>query len=969
MPSGDDWHWLDSIEPILANEVGHRFEKKPAKNPSNIVYQAWFQCKKRLLSMEATDELKRLSWSFNIPDESDQNIDIEQLEQELGGKAQSLLLLADVFKFLSENPNATILRIRSQAGMKKGDEWGPKVVLKCDHVYQMYGPSTDKRRETLKTNLKRAERCRNTALSTDMYAWERGPHGSDQLLTGLFDGGKSLNETFADNPKDAVEGIWRYFFPIGTNRLQSRVIKQSLEDVKKSLPRLKEKNFSYQNSHFNLEKLLGKNTVLVLTEATEKDSETEKEREYCFVHGDEWGENFLASESFGLYMIDLEDALLLDYGEHGTQPEDYINGRITSCGGRLWRRIVNALDEAVAPGDPPPHPAALSTVLSAARLVAALIQYASFYGNVSSAPQVTKEWCDGILKWSCETFSKRLEQNHEIDADMRRDATIQFLLGCLDWGMHWEKKRTETNESKFPDSHCFFDAVAALLQAASTVDKEDFWNPTTYNQTRRTPEGTSRRIQFRLDNVVGFTKDELSFMRRPVRDDPEIESVILDKISKQGASELGYGPDGTTFFDVQSEEWMYVQSKDAKPWVSINKDIPDQQERVRSGGRAIHIRIDTSLLEKIGAPEDMMKEAEASFHILLSMCEKAAESAPKLHFEAVDYNEDHKLQSFKKRPHLVTPLLLFFDLSTLTHHLEHHLELAKSEDSEYSAMVSRKDNFVALHSVCAPKDHRGEALQQLHGHLVSGHAVIWMPKDTREYAAIISAFLEQTARVLVCMITYPEDRYPNLRKAFMTNRHAGWKRSEREPPSTTINISPKPLPTGEYPVHPPEIYQSNHMLWLNPILRHLDSYLFDPGADAWHEIDQFVRRMEQIRNINFTASRHASSADGLIEDIQKNAPFFTQSWAEWEVEVKRMHRSLKGLDSKMKTFSSEKEWKGVVSAAMEVANVNTDGITGPLEKIVRCAQLRLALVELGNAMSKYDPLSVQSEFLKGLFEF
>jgi len=26
-------------------------------------------------------------------------------------------------------------------------------------------------------------------------------------------------------------------------------------------------------------------------------------------------------------------------------------------------------------------------------------------------------------------------------------------------------------------------------------------------------------------------------------------------------------------------------------------------------------------------------------------------------------------------------------------------------------------------------------------------------------------------------------------------------------------------------------------------------------------------------------------------------------------------------------------------------------------------------VELGNAMSKYDPLSVQSEFLKGLFEF
>ena len=968
MPSGEDWHWLDSIEPILANEVGERFEKKPAKNPSNKVYREWFERRERLLSMGATDELKRLSWSFNIPNDSDQNIDIEQLEKELGGKAQSLLLLADVFKFLHENPKATILRVRSQAGMKKGDEWGPKVVLKCDHVYQMYGPSTDERRKTLKANLDRAERCRNTVLSIDMYAWIQGPHGSDQLLTGLFDGGKSLNETFAENPEQAVEGIWRYFFPNGKNRLQSRVIDQSLEDVKKSLPRLKAENFSYQNSHFNLEKLLGKSTVLVLTEATEKDSETGKEREYCFVHGDEWGENFLASESFELYMIDLEDALLLDYGEHGTQPEDYIDGRITSCGGRLWRRIVNASDEVVAPGDPPPHPAALSTVLSAARLVAALIQYASFSRNVSSAPRVTKEWCDGILKWSCKTFSKRLEGIAEINAEMRREATIQFLLGCLDWGMHWEKKRTETDESKFPDYHCFFDAIAALLQAASTVDKEDFWNPTTYNQTRRTPGGTSRRIQFRLDNV-GFTNDEISFMRRPVRDDSKIESVIFDKISKTGASEPEYGPDATNFFDVQSEEWMYVQSKDAKPWVSINKDIPDQQEHVRSRGRAIHIRIDTSLLKKIGTPEDMMKEAEESFHILLSMCEKAAESAPKLHFEAVDYNEDHKLQSFKKRPHRVTPLLLLFDLSTLTHHLEHHLELAKCEDSEFSAMVSRKDNFVALHSVCSAIDSRGEALQQLHGHLVSGHAVTWMPKDTREYAAIISAFLEQTARVLVCMITYPEDRYPNLRKAFMTNRHAGWKRSEREPPSTTINISPKPLPTGEYPVHRAEISQGKHMLWLNQILRHLDSYLFDPGTDAWHEIDQFVRRMGQIRKINFTESRHASSADGLIEDIQANARFFTQKRAEWEVEVKRMHRSLKGLDSKTKTFSSEKEWEGVVSAAMAVANVNTDGITGPLEKIVRCARLRLALVEMGNAMSKYDPLCDQSEFLKELFEF
>jgi len=942
-----DWRDFDIILRHAVPQQYHLSDHLNATRNSN--YQAWLAQRTRLTN-DQDDPLWEVSWAFNLRGNY-QKFSPDIVEQILGVdpvQAQCLLLLADVFHRLSGEGSPKILKVKDgrPENLAPGDRWGPKVVLHDIHVFQMYGPELGRRRKGLKDQLEIAEKARRTLTSSDEYGWEHGLHGSDILKTPYIHGYKSLNELFQSNKKgrsEAVELLFDHFLeddPEGKIRIIT--LKISLDQMKLALPRFVKANEG------ELEKILdgeGKNPMFatcVTPEKKEVDS-------YCFIHGDEWGENFiLANRRKALFAIDLEDSVLLQLPKDGGhEDEDFLRGTLTTCGGRLAYRIESS--SCPEGWERPTGPHAMSTLFGAARLYTALIQ---FHSNQRQSPtdrlsgQDYDLLNDRALK-CIGTFTKDLSEEEQ------RSHCLQFMVGCWDWALLWGEK------GKFPDVEAF---IASLERAQRRLFNGTPW----VEKLPGTHLGASlisdpqERLEVRLPyiDLPDYTRE---LLKTPIRTDSDVEGLARNQLLDLANYAKTNPP---VFIDFVDGELHYFSPHQEGPFVNMVRQKARRNNRQVSplgGVRAVHVRIDAGLQEGFDerAWEALSQEAERWFREIHGLSEREGEPPLHFHFEVVDYPVEPKFD-LNLADYLKMGTTLFFECALAKHHAETLSKAIQMNTERVSRLFDESDHlsecFVLLHSVTHPADEvlDSSTLHDLHNRIPCGVGTIYVA-EPEQYTFALSQFFEQVGRALLCNSILPKRKKLHLHVEMAHNSQTFHRREETIPIMMTNIYRDKSSSGSTSTAFHTEIESNSDPFAV--LFGKTDRYLFKPNQnDALRNIRNVASNLARLKMLGLDTRPTAAEVQERLGS-DGGLPALTER-RSWQKEVEDLIASMGDVN----LFRS-REW-GEVAEACD-ALVKQDVVPSTIKAIqnIACvARLHLALSQFARRHRNAPP--TQLNFLR-----
>ena len=911
------------------------------KAHSNSNYKAWLNLRERL-KKDQDDPLWLVSWAFNLPGQN-RKFSPDQVAQVLGldpVKVQCLLLLADVFHRLSGEGRPIILKVKDgrPGNLVPGDRWGPKVVVKDKHVFQIYGPELGRQRNELKDRLEVAEKARRTLTSSDEYGWELGLHGSDILKTPYIHGNTSLNKHFQSNKKgrfEAVQLLFNHFLeddPEGKIRIIP--LKISLDQMKLALPRFVKAKEGELEKIFGDERMISMLATCVTPEKKEVDS-------YCFIHGDEWGENFiLADRGKTLFAIDLEDSVLLQLPEDGGHgEEDFLRGTLTTCGGRLAYRIESS--SCPEGWERPTGPHAMSTLFGAARLYTALIQFRS-KERQSPADRLSPQDYDLLNERALEcigTFTQGLSEEEQ------RSQCLQFMVGCWDWALLWGEK------GKFPDVEAFIDSLKRvqrrLFDGTPWVEKVP--------GARSGPSylsGPPERLEFKLARAP-ISEHTRELLKTPMRMDNDAERFARNQL----LDAVDYAKTNPPIFiDFEDHELHYLSPHQGGPFVNMVRQKGrrhSSQVSPMGGVGTVHVRIDAGLQEGFdeGAWGGLAQEAERWFREIHGLSERAGQEPLEFHFEVVDYPVEPKFDLNLADYHKMGTTL-FFECALAKHHAETLSKAIQMNTQRVSRLFDESDHpsecFVLLNSVIHPaeEDLNSSTLHDLHDKMPCGVGTICVA-EPEQYNLALSQFFEQVGRALLCNSMLPERKKLHLHVEMAHNSQTFHRREETMPIMMT-NIYRDKQRSGSASAHDTKI-ESN----LDPFHRlfgKTDLYLFKPNQnDALQYILNAASNLARLKRLHLDTKPTATEVQERL-GIAGGLPAFTER-KSWQKEVEDLIASLGG-----ENLFRTSEW-GKVAEACD-ALVGQDVVLSPTKaiKTIACvARLHLALSQFarrhGNAPS------------------
>ena len=216
---------------------------------------------------------------------------------------------------------------------------------------------------------------------------------------------------------------------------------------------------------------------------------------YFFVHGDEWGGNFLVAEKGRqVYVIDFEDAIYANCNE----PETVIQ-----VGGDLSSRIFSLnKDDTVTF-----LPIGLSLFASIGRLLAAIVQYHSRW------LELTTDMIEKILRTYLDKFKHNLDPNNSGQsfalAKDYWDSDLKPLVFFTDWALYWRGKEN----SPFPKKHFdkFVEEIKRLLGCKEETTGPDFGDkdpPSPRKSVFDYPEDGNDEAKKLYDKAMEFDNEE-----------------------------------------------------------------------------------------------------------------------------------------------------------------------------------------------------------------------------------------------------------------------------------------------------------------------------------------------------------------------------------------------------------------------------------------------------------------------------
>tara|TARA_B100001564_G_C20669827_1_gene685664 strand:+ start:5399 stop:9262 length:3864 start_codon:yes stop_codon:yes gene_type:complete len=359
-----------------------------------------------------------------------------------GGDIRKLQLF---YALREQRANPSKIKIQKVTWSNVTSSWGPKVVMSDGETYSYIFNNSDGFEERF-DNYKTAAKIGQTP----QYRSDYNLINDDELdlkiinviatqgcltLAEHFESEKLGHKGSGESSKLFDKLSQEYF----RNDLDTHLSAPS-ESLRSILPRLTEEN----NLDNCVESILNnKKQWLIPRTIIKYDNQS-----WFFIHGDEWGGNFLVAENADrVYVIDFEDAIF----SNANEPD-----KIIRVGGDLSSRIYSpGKDE-----DKEFAPIGLSLFASIGRLLAAIVQYHSRWFELRT------DMIGIILDEYLSSFEKSLSSKNNKGSAIcedywNSDLKPLILLHAWDWSLYWEQKL----DSRFPQKHYekFIEEIKKLL--------------------------------------------------------------------------------------------------------------------------------------------------------------------------------------------------------------------------------------------------------------------------------------------------------------------------------------------------------------------------------------------------------------------------------------------------------------------------------------------------------------------------
>ena len=363
-------------------------------------------------------------------------------------------------------------------------EWGPKIVMTDGESYYYVFKQIDDfemlhKRYNIAAMLGRNEQYKSEYLTQandfNLNILKVNATSKCTTLAEYFTNNNMGLEMNKSNTK-LFERLSEEFF---RNKLEAGLYADT-DELMKILPRLaqEEKGNPCLSSILNTDK-----EWIIPRTQVEAD-----EQEYYVVHGDEWGGNFLVTESARqVFMIDFEDAIFANANNRET---------VIRVGGDLSSRIYSLRKK-----EPQDFlPIGLSIFASIGRLLAAIVQFHARNQNLGAKN------IEAIISNYVTSFEKSFkEKNETLYDDYWIDFRQLILLHAWDWALYWREK----GNPFFPKMHYdkFIEEIKKLL---GCHEEKDNWKTVINNMVSDLPKADIPKLSESQYNI--FSRNIFNFM-------------------------------------------------------------------------------------------------------------------------------------------------------------------------------------------------------------------------------------------------------------------------------------------------------------------------------------------------------------------------------------------------------------------------------------------------------------------------